>query len=189
LSRNILEAKQLSPEYVNTFIDWIDEDNSPGISGAEKNDYTDTSLNLPPNLPFSLHSEFLLLKNLKGNFSDNIESDTVNLMRYFTVYGDNKYNLNTVSSEILESFNFLDKLDIDAIIDFRDKFPIKEITDLPNLIPELNKNNFELIDGYLKTRSDILRIEIETQINNYKLKYIWIYDKNFRITLFNKFCM
>ncbi len=188
LIQNILDEKKITPEFSNIFMDWIDADHNLSHFGAEKESYNDTVLILPPNKPFSVHTEFALLKNLNNYFDIDMTSETTNLYNYFTIYGDNRYNINTVSPEILDAFNFLDKLEIAAIIDFRDKFPIKEIANLPSYIPELKKNNYELIDGYLKTATDILKIDIIAEFRGYKLKYVWIYDKSIKKTLYQKFC-
>ena len=184
----ILSSNNIQPEYVNLFIDWIDKDSIISHYGAEINDYIDTFSKVKPsNTEFKSIDEFKFIKNLANNFTDYFDDTTINLFNYLTIYGDNQYNINTVSAAVLDSFGFLDAVEINAILEFRNKYPITKIDGLTDLIPELKKNSFDLIDGYLKTKSDILnfQITVKSQTNLF-IRLIWIYNKTEGRTLFQK---
>ncbi|HPG30855.1 MAG TPA: type II secretion system protein GspK [bacterium] len=182
---NILRNYDIQEELSNTIIDWIDADNENMHLGAEIDYYQTTPFKLScPNNEMTSPDELKLLKGLGVYFDGN---DTVDLNGYITVFGDNLYNINTVSPEVLSSFDFLDEVEIEAIINFRKDYPVKNISDMPKFIPELQKKSFELIDGYLKTTSDIIRIEIQTEYSGVKLDYVWIYDKTQKKVLYKQF--
>jgi len=183
--RNILKFYKLTEDWGNAFIDWIDADNITLPGGAE-NDYYSNTVNklLAPNNYFSNLDELKLLKNLGGYFEKN---NDLYLGEYFTIYSDNKYNINTVSDTILKSFELLDNLEIEALMQFRKKFQIKDINNLPDLIPELQRKNFEYIDDYLKVKSDIFNIEIIAKKDKYIFKCIWLYNRTNGQTIYKKY--
>jgi len=141
-------------------------------------DLTDILIDgIPENKRINSLSELLTFEKYGDYFKADGWGDTDNLFNYFTVYGENKFNINTVDMLILESLtDSLNEIEIGAIKDFRDKYGFKKVDDLKKVY-ELSDESYQIIDGYLKVKSDILRLNIRASLNNVNYIIIQVIDK------------
>lgn len=134
------------PELIDSFKDWVDEDDNPSENGAETDDYYAT-LDKPysaKNGPLDTVEELLLIKGFSKailyggvlNPEDPAESQVVvsnGIARLLTTFGDGKVNVNAVPDgdtgvQILMTLPGVDELGARAILEERSN-PSSAVTD------------------------------------------------------------
>ena len=84
-----------SDSLVDTFIDWIDNDQDKRPQGKEAYEKSVT----PKNAPLNRLEELLMIDGYTPAMIEQLE-------RYITIYGDGLINVNTASQEVLEAVGF-----------------------------------------------------------------------------------
>ena len=114
------------PELIDSFMDWIDDNDTYRLHGAESDDafYQEAEYEVK-NAPLDTVDELLMIKGfdqaiLYGGPSK--DDDTINyqgIAGWLTTWGDGKVNVNTASREVLLTLPNIEEDVIDRILEFR----------------------------------------------------------------------
>lgn len=144
------------PELIDCFNDWVDENDTHLLNGAEQDDpyYQEEGIAVK-NAPVDTVDELLLIKGFDekvlygGETEDEDEEPMLGIAQHLTTWGSGKVNINDASREVLLTLaDIADDFWIDAIIDLRkgedgeagtadDGF--KSLAEAISLIPELER--------------------------------------------------
>lgn len=134
IASRLINRLQLSPDLVETLVDWVDENDTPHPGGAETTYYG--ALKIPynaKNAPLETVEELQLLKGFTPEALTKLKG-------YVTVYGAfdtepfTKININTAPKEVIASLD--DKLSeslVERILDYRKTKVIKTLADIPGM--------------------------------------------------------
>ncbi len=164
------------PVLIDSFLDWVDENNDPRPDGAESDGYY---LQLEPpyrakNGPLDTVGELLLLRGFTramvwggvippaaGNGEGVAVSGIGDLL---TTYGSGRVNINAAPLRVLRTLPNVDELVAGAIVEEREGWlgadgkrveqPFKNADDLMNRLPDMNA----AIREYAETDSSVYRI-------------------------------
>jgi len=138
LLKNLFAFMGYSDSMVDCLLDWIDEDEIPGNSGAESTYYRMNNYPyVPPNKPLYSIKEIILIKDfsneiLYGKNSQNgeeIENETEKvekgLINFVSIISDDKININTCEGEILSAMGY-NQANVNMIMEERDRRPLNE---------------------------------------------------------------
>lgn len=175
--KNLFVVCQYPSFLIDCFLDWIDEDSIPRVSGAEDIYYKSIGLNLPPNRPIYDLKELILIKG----FNDEIlygNQEKKGLINFVTIYSDDKININTCEREMIMAMGF-SSVDTDLIINERENRPLEE--------PILLKINKEIVlknKSIIKYKSNFFRVNVKVRNNKGREKVIeGIFKKEKRVEL------
>jgi len=177
--------EDLWPGLIDCFNDWVDENDTHLLNGAEQDDtyYQEQGIAVK-NAPLDTVDELLLIKNFDeaivygGPPEDPDDPAMLGIAQHLTTWGSGKVNINDASPEVLLTLtDLMDDFWIDAIIDLRkgedgqagtvdDGF--KSLSEAVSLIPEL-----ENIQGQITTE-DISYLRVTSVGEVYGVKNaIW----------------
>lgn len=137
----IFNEKDLDTDYVDYLRDWVDEDKDETASGGEGSYYR--SLPEPyevKNAPLDSLSELGLVRGysskslIKMGINPSPSGEGPGVHHLYTVFSDERVNLNTASSELLNSLS--DELPdsfIQDVLDLREKEPIQKVENIKNM--------------------------------------------------------
>jgi general secretion pathway protein K len=147
--------RELWPELIDCFADWIDGNDEHHLNGAESDDpyYQDRGYAVK-NGPVDTVDELLLIKGFSrrlvygGPAPDESEQDYRGIAQHLTAWGDGRVNINTASREVLLTIPDIDEWTVDAILESRlgvdgeagtldDGF--ETLDEALNLLPELEQ--------------------------------------------------
>jgi len=165
---------------VDSLLDWIDADDTPGPDGAEDQYYM--SLDPPyhcKNGPLDSLDELALIKGFTPEVITAIRP-------YVTVYGSEKININTASAEVLMAYSDSPEIDQTAaedIINMRTQQPFTAAT-----LPEINNlPGLQMLDrGYLDVTSPTYRIDSLALVNDGARRVVAFIEKKGDKTLYLK---
>lgn len=162
------------PVLIESFLDWLDKDDTPRFDGAETEDYYAT-LDPPyraKNGPLDTVEELLLIRGfspallwggeMELEFSEPVAVQGI--ADLLTTYGDGKVNINAASARVMRTLEGVDEIAAGAIIEEREGLwredgtqesaPFLNAQDLMRRIPGLSPG----IQNHLTTDSRIFRI-------------------------------
>lgn len=130
----ITEDTGMWPELIDSFIDWIDADDSRRADGAETDDYYATLK--PPykaaNRPLDTVEELLLVKgftrtvlfggSLEPAFGEDKPRQISGIADLLTTYGDGRVNVNSASQRVLMTLQDVDEVVAGYIIEEREGY-------------------------------------------------------------------
>jgi len=163
----MFQALNIETSLVDAIIDWEDADDIEKTNGAEELYYAYLSSSYKPrNEPFITIGELLLVKGFnrdllflqpnKRSFMGNEEFKSLN--SYITVYGDGKININTADIPVLLSLSKdINELIAKDIVEYRKKYPFKNINDLKN-VDTVSEILYDEINSLITVRSNFFRI-------------------------------
>lgn len=156
----------LSESYVNSILDWLDTDDIERMDGAESYYYKSLE---PPykcfNGPFLTAGQVFMVKGVANvrHFGENMEKA---LLDYITIYSDGKININTASSEILQSLDeAIDVYVAQSIIDYRSEESFSSVDDLAN-VGAIDSELLSRIKGKITVKSSYFNIEMKVNCND-----------------------
>lgn len=153
----------LDENLVNSILDWLDADDEERMHGAETFYYG--SLEDPyecANTHFLSVGQLFLLKGFRGlqRFG---EENQRRLLDYLTIYSDGKININTASSEVLQSLHGdIDPPLAQSIIDYRSQEDFSSIDELKE-VPGIDEQRFDAIKEMLTVKSSAFSIEARVE--------------------------
>lgn len=114
------------PELIDSFMDWIDDNDTYRLNGAESDDayYKDKGYEVK-NAPLDTVDELLMIKGFDkgmlygGPATDDEEVVYQGFAGWLTTWGDGKVNVNTASREVLLTLPNIEEDVIDRILEFR----------------------------------------------------------------------
>jgi general secretion pathway protein K len=166
----LFEVLELDPQLIDPIIDWLDPDNNPQPFGAEDEYYQSLPSPYPcKNGPLAALEELLLVKGMTKEIFYGQE-EKKGLIHYLTLYSDGKVNINTATVEILQSLSDkIDKVLAQAIIDYRQEKPFKEIKydDIKSL-PGMTLEIFNDIKDQCDVKSSTFSLRAEGQMRDIK---------------------
>jgi general secretion pathway protein K len=166
----LFEVLELDPQLIDPIIDWLDPDNNPQPFGAEDEYYQSLPSPYPcKNGPLAALEELLLVKGMTKEIFYGQE-EKKGLIHYLTLYSDGKVNINTATVEILQSLSDkIDKVLAQAIIDYRQEKPFKEIKydDIKSL-PGMTLEIFNDIKDQCDVKSSFFSLRAEGQVREIK---------------------
>lgn len=146
--RKLLEILEIDPSLADAVVDWLDNDDTPRVSGAESAFY------LSQPFPYKAKNDFLdtvdELRLVRGITPEVFEK----LQPFVTVYSSGKVNLNTAPKQILQALSAgqdaaeegeITGTTADEIIEYRTEKPFRQAAEIRNVSPFL-------FDLYQKTR-------------------------------------
>lgn len=132
LKNHLIETTDFSESQWSSLFDWIDSDNDPYNNGnGVENEYYE-SLNIPykaRNAPIENWEELYLIKEMNDPFFNYLNNK-------FTIYGNGKININTVSIETLLMLGFSEVL-AEKLISFLAGYDEKRATDDDVIIKDI----------------------------------------------------
>jgi len=146
--RRMLEILEIHPSVADAVVDWIDNDDTPRVGGAESAYYE--SLPYPHRAKNDLFDTVEELRLVRG-----ITSEVFEILRPFvTVHSSGKVNLNTAPKQILMSLSAgqdaadageIGEATADEILAYRTEHPFQKIEEIGEVSPFLQ-------DLYRRTR-------------------------------------
>jgi general secretion pathway protein K len=196
------DPSETSP-ILDAFLDWIDLDQNPRLSGAESNDYmSQPNPGYPPyvakNGPIDDLSELLLIRGITpemywgpgGNHSTQTSSEgesSTGLAGLFTAMSSGVINVNTASAQVLQLIPGIDPTLVQGIIRTRagwdgvdgtyDDVPYRTVGDLIN-VPGIPREVIPQLQGFFTTRSLTFEVHVEAKINQYKRRFVAVLRRN-----------
>ena len=152
----LFRALDVGEEKAAPILDWLDSDDIERMNGAES--YYYQGLDAPhacSNGPFMTVGQISLVKGMGEPLSGKDVRD------YVTVYGDGKVNINTASTEVLQSLS--DKFDLriaEAIVEHR-KTSVFRIPEDLKKVPGMDDTTFSGVSSWVTVRSSAFSIEME----------------------------
>ena len=146
--RRLLEILEIDPSLADAVVDWLDNDDTPRVGGAESAFY------LSQPFPYKAKNDFLdtvyELRLVRGITPEVFET----LQPFVTVHSSGKVNLNTAPKQILMALSAgqdaaeegeITGTTADEIIEYRTEKPFRQAAEIRNVSPFL-------FDLYQKTR-------------------------------------
>lgn len=186
----ITEDLNMWPELIESFLDWVDEDNLPRVDGGETEDYYSTTEDpskpkRAKNGPFDTVGELLLVKGyssailyggqLDGKMTGGEPVALSGIHDLLTVYGsDGKVNINAADTRVLMTLPGVDELTAGAIIEEREGFgfeggkveedPFRSVDDLFARVADLDPR----LKNYVTTGVGVCRITSVGEVGGVK---------------------
>jgi general secretion pathway protein K len=162
--KRLFKVLGLEEELVYPILDWLDSDDEERLDGAETFYYQ--SLEEPygcANSRFLTVDQIYLVKGFRG-LQRLGEKGEKRLSDFLTVYSDGKININTASSEVLQSLHdeMIDGRLAQAIIDYRREEDFLNIGDLQQ-VTEIDKDSFDAISEWTTVKSSAFSITCEVK--------------------------
>lgn len=154
--RRLLANLDIDPSIADAVVDWLDNDDTPRVGGAESSYY----LSLPypyraKNDLFDTLDELRLVRGMTPERFDKIKP-------FATIYSSGKVNINTAPKEVLMALSAgqdaadageIDDSVADQIVEYRKDNPFRDARDIGNVSPSLR-------DLYTRTRfPDLLDVK------------------------------
>ncbi|MCM8784849.1 MAG: general secretion pathway protein GspK [Candidatus Omnitrophica bacterium] len=153
--KNLISIVEYPTFILDCLLDWIDEDNLPRPNGAEDLAYSIEGLSYtPPNRNLLSLKELLLIKGFNKEIVYGKE-EKKGLLDFITIYSDDKINVNTCKSEILNSIGFTTE-QVNRIIEERENRPLNE-----RFLLEINRNTFLKNKSLIKYKSNYFHVFIK----------------------------
>jgi general secretion pathway protein K len=146
--RKLLAILEIDPSFADAVVDWLDNDDTPRVGGAESSYYL--SLPFPYGAKNDLFDTLDELRLVRGITPERFEK----LKPFLTVNSSGAVNLNTAPKEVLMAISAgqdaaeggeIDAAAADQILEYRKANPFKDARDIRNVSPALT-------DLYDKTR-------------------------------------
>ncbi|MFN4226950.1 MAG: general secretion pathway protein GspK [Candidatus Ratteibacteria bacterium] len=155
--KNLFTILKYSDYLIDCLLDWIDEDSLPRPSGAEDITYSSEGFSYtPPNRNLLSLKELLLIKGFNKEIVYG-SNEKKGLLDFVTIYSDDKININTCKSEILNSFGFTVE-QVNRIIEERENRPLDE-----RFLLDINRNIFLKNRSLIKYKSNYFHILIKVK--------------------------
>lgn len=154
--RRLIEILEIDPSLADAVVDWLDNDDTPRVGGAESGYY----LSLPD--PYKAKNDLFdtaeELRLVRGFTPEIVRK----LLPFVTVHSSGKVNINTAPKSILMSLSagqdaadagVISESAADEIIAFRTATPFRKVEEIGNVSPFL-------LDLYRRTRfRDLLEVK------------------------------
>jgi len=146
--RKLLAILDIEPSFADAVVDWLDNDDTPRVGGAESAYYL--SLPFPYRAKNDLFDTLDELRLVRGFTPEKFEK----LKPFLTVHSSGTVNLNTAPKELLMALSAgqdaadggeIDSAAADQVVEYRKGIPFKDPRDIRNVSPALR-------DLYDKTR-------------------------------------
>lgn len=136
--RAFLEQRGIDPSLADAFVDWLDNDDTPRVGGAESTYYM--SLPRPyaaKNDLFDTLEEMLLVRGVTPEIYEKIRP-------FVTITSTGRVNLNTAPKEVLTALSAgtdeaeagaIDNAAADRLIEYRAEQPFQKASDIGNVSP------------------------------------------------------
>ncbi|MBP2676120.1 MAG: type secretion system minor pseudopilin GspK [Deltaproteobacteria bacterium] len=136
--RAFLEQRGIDASLADAFVDWLDNDDSPRVGGAESSYYM--SLPRPymaKNDLFDTLEEILLVRGVTREIYEKIRP-------FVTVTSSGKININTAPMEVLTAlsagkiaaeFGAIDNAAANRLIEYRKEQPFQKVSEIGNVSP------------------------------------------------------
>lgn len=166
------EMESVGSEFAAVAADWADGDDIRNNEGAEIENYVEFGY-AAKNKPVEMVREMMFFKGV------DVEQYQT-LLRLFTVWGDGRVNINTVSSEVLSSFGGIDERVGEIIESYRNESNENVIEDSEEIlkISGLSELEVELLGQYCRYETDMFRVFVEVAKDNGKDKFMGTIRKN-----------
>jgi len=146
--RKLLTNLDIDPSIADAVVDWLDNDDTPRVGGAESSYYL--SLPYPYRAKNDLFDTLDELRLVRGMTPERFEK----LKPFATIYSSGKVNINTAPKEVLMALSAgqdaadageIDASAADQIMEYRKDNPFRNARDIGNVSPALR-------DLYTRTR-------------------------------------
>ena len=146
--RKLLTNLDIDPSIADAVVDWLDNDDTPRVGGAESSYYL--SLPYPYRAKNDLFDTLDELRLVRGITPERFEK----LKPFATIYSSGKVNINTAPKEVLMALSAgqdaadageIDASAADQIMEYRKDNPFRNARDIGNVSPALR-------DLYTRTR-------------------------------------
>jgi general secretion pathway protein K len=161
--RKLLLVLEIDPSIADAVVDWLDNDDTPRVGGAESSHYL--SLPFPYRSKNDLFDTVDELRLVHGMTSERFEK----LRPFVTVYSSGMVNINTAPKEVLMSLSAgqdaaeggeIGAATADRIVEYRKDNPFQSARDIGNVNPALK-------DLYDRTR---IRDLIDVKATAYRVR-------------------
>ncbi len=161
----LFELLEVGTELIDPICDWLDRDNEQGPVGAEDPYYQDLSPPYPcKDGPLAAPEELLLVKGMTEEILYGGNDKEKGLIHYLTIYSDGVVNVNTAPSVVLQSLaDEIDERLAQAIIDYRQDEPFREITDIKT-VPGMTDEFYNKISPFITAKSSIFSVRVEGHV-------------------------
>jgi general secretion pathway protein K len=153
--RRLLEILEIDPSLADAVVDWLDNDDTPRVGGAESTFY------LSRKFPYKAKNDFFdtveELRLVRGVTPEVFER----IRPFITVYSSGKVNINTAPIQVLMALSAgqdaaeaveITEASANEIVEYRKDTPFEKIEEIRNVSPFLS-------DLYQKTRfRDLLEV-------------------------------
>ncbi|MFC1667881.1 general secretion pathway protein GspK [Chlamydiota bacterium] len=147
----LLRSQQLHEWLIDPILDWIDQDQTSRLHGAEDEYYT--SLQYPYKARNGFLQDISELKLIRG-----LEKN--NLNRFFTVFSNGKININTASKEVLFALSdMLNQELVEAIIMYREKTPFMTNSHLLR-VKGMTKEVYRALIDKITVTSGVIKVSV-----------------------------
>ena len=157
----LFAALGLEENFVDPVLDWLDADDIERMEGAEN--YYYRSLKAPYdcfNGPFMTTPQVFLVRNMSAAHHI-LEKNGKSLLDFVTVHSEGKVNINTASSEVLQSLDGeMDASLAASIIDYRAEEDFLSTRDLSK-VPGIGADMSNRISEWITVKSSAFRVEVE----------------------------
>lgn len=156
--RRLLEILEIDPSLADAVVDWLDNDETPRVGGAESAFYL--SRQFPYKSKNDLFDTVEELRLVRGVTPEVFEK----IRPFITVYSPGKINLNTAPKQILMALSAGQDVEeitgstADEIVEYRKENPFVKIEDIRNVKESLYE---QLIHGSA-ARRDLLTVQSNT---------------------------
>lgn len=148
------------PELIDCFLDWVDDNDTHRLHGAESDDpfYTDREYEVK-NAPLDTVDELLMIKGFDESIvygGPSPEDEKIiyrGIAGWLTTWGDGKLNVNTATREVMMTLPEIEEHVIDAILEYR-----AGVDGIPNTKDDGFRDVDEVISktGYDATYRDLI---------------------------------
>ncbi|MEZ5387776.1 MAG: type II secretion system protein GspK [Prosthecobacter sp.] len=184
LLRRLFNRWDFKPEFTaalcDALKDWVDEDDSVSLNGAEKREYQKAGLEgMPFNRPFKEVEEML---NVRG--MDIVNAERPDWREWFTVYGDGLIDINDTSAEIISLLGNVPMERVQPLLTFRagpdgrhrtrDDSRFTSVPQVAQMLGVFNRGTVEQLTQWIQFSGPIRRIESVGYLGSLKRKLILI---------------
>jgi len=156
----------IDPELIDAIVDWLDPDDTAGPSGAEDAYYEGLSPPYPcKDGPLASLEELLLIKGMTEEILYG-DAEKEGLLQYLTIHSDEKININTAPSVVLQCLS--DEIDeglAQVIIEYRDEAPFMSIAEIKT-VPGMA--DITIDEKCITVQSSTFSIRVEGQVRGIK---------------------
>jgi general secretion pathway protein K len=166
--QKLFELLDLTPDLIDSILDWFDPDDITRPFGAEDKYYQGLSPPYPcKDGPITTIEELLLVKGMTKEILYGYK-ERDGLINFLTIYSNDLVNINTAPSLVLQSLS--DRIDVglaQAIIEYREEEPFKTVTDIKN-VSGVSDEVYSEISSYITVQSSTFSLRIEGQVRGIK---------------------
>ena len=163
----LFEMLSIDPLLADSIVDWEDSDDEALPYGAESAFYSrlDPAYR-PRNRQMLTNGELLVMKGFDRELyflppamrSPAAKEEMGALLRYITVYGDGRININTAETSVLACLSSdMDEFVARDIVEYREEHPFKAVDELKQ-VKTVSDVLFDEISSLITVRSDMFRI-------------------------------